>query len=123
MAALFESHMGNIDEGGFGGGLMPEQVQINTRPSGGGRSSKDGPTPFTHALKDARSVVVPELTRDALDMDILKSIVEQEGAKITSRQCRGNVNRWNPSALLVAIGNNCPDFGERPPDGTERRVN
>ena len=122
MAALFESHMGNIDEDGFGGGLMAEQVQVSTRQSGA-KSSKDGPTPFTHALKDARSVVVPELTRDALDMDILKAIVEQEGAKITSRQCRGNVNRWNPTALLVTIGNYCPDFGDRPPDGTERRVN
>jgi hypothetical protein len=122
MAALFESHMGNIDEGGFGGGLMPEQVQIPARGASTARSS-NGPTPFTHALKDARSVIVPELKREVLDMELLKGIVEQEGAKITSRQCRGNVNRWNPSALLVTIGNYCPDFGESPPDGTERRVN
>lgn len=125
MAALFESHMGNIDEGGFGGGLMPEQVQIPARGGSTARSS-NGPTPFTHALKDARSVVVPELKREShgvLDMELLKSIVEQEGARITSRQCRGNVNRWNPSALVVTIGNYCPDFGDSPPDGTERRVN
>ena len=123
MAALFESHVGNIDNGGFGGGLMPEQVQIPSRGGSTARSSKDGPTPFTHALKDARSVVVPELKREVLDMDVLKGIIEQEGARITSRQCRGNVNRWNPSALLVTIGNYCPDFGDSPPDGTERRVN
>ena len=54
------------------------------------------PTPFTHALKDARSFVVPELKREVLDMELLKGIVEQEGARITSRQCRGIVNRWNP---------------------------
>jgi len=122
MSALFESHMGNIDDGGFGGGLMPEQVQVPPRAGSTSRSS-NGPTPFTHALKDARSVIVPELRREVLDMEILKGIVEQEGAKITSRQCRGNVNRWNPSALLVTISNYCPDFGDVPPDGTERRVN
>jgi hypothetical protein len=122
MAALVESHIGNIDEGGFGGGLMPEQVQIPARGASTARSS-NGPTPFLHALKDARSVVVPELKREGLDMELLKGIIEQEGAKITSRQCRGNVNRWNPSALLVTIGNYCPDCGDCPPDGTERRVN
>ena len=122
LAALFESHMGNIADGGFGSGLMPEHVQLNTRGQRGSKSS-EGPAHFTHALRGARSVVVPELKQAPLDMELLKGIVEQEDARITSRQCHGNVNRWNPTALLVTIGNYCPDFGEVPPDGTERRVN
>ena len=122
LAALFESHMRNIADGGFGSGLMPEHAQVNNRGQRGSKSS-EGPAPFTHALRGARSVVVPELKQAPLDMELLKGIVEQEGARITSRQCHGNVNQWNPTALLVTIGNYCPDFGEVPPDGTEHRVN
>ena len=123
LAALFESHMGKIDAGGFGGGLMPEQVQIPLR-AGVATRSANGPTPFTDALRGARSIVVPELKQhEALDMEMLKSLVEQEGALITSRRCRGNTIRWRPSALIATLGNYCPNFGNPPPDGTERRVN
>ena len=123
VAALFETHVGNIDEGGFCGGLMPEQVQIPQR-AGATTQSRNGPTPFTDALKGARGIVVPELKQDeALDMEMLKALVEQEGARITSRKCRGNTSRWRPTALIVTIGNYCPNFGAKPPDGTERRVN
>jgi hypothetical protein len=121
ITALFESFMGSIDENGFGAGLMPDQVQISK-----GRAlaeSKQGPAPFTHALKGARSIIVPELKQGVLDMEVLKGLVEQEGGKYTSRECRGNVNRWNPSALLVTVGNYCPDFGSPPVHGAERRVN
>ena len=120
LAALFEKFMGNIDEGGFAGGLMPEHVHVKRSKA---LSSADGPTPFTHALRGCRSVIVPELRQEAVDMELLKGIIEQEGALITSRECRGNVNRWQPSALLVTFGNYCPDFGEVPVDGTARRVN
>jgi hypothetical protein len=53
LAALFESHMGNVDENGFAGGLMPEQVQVrkSTTTVRGG----NGPTPFLDAPKGARS--------------------------------------------------------------------
>jgi hypothetical protein len=113
--------MGNIDEDGFAGGLMPEQVHVS-KASTTVRSG-NGPTPFLHAIRGARSVIIPELKREVLNMEMLKSIIEQEGALLTSRECRGNVTRWRPSALLVTIGNYCPDFGDTPPDGTERRVN
>ncbi len=46
----------------------------------------------------------------------------QKRARITSRQRHGNVNRWNPTALLVTIGNYWPDFGDAPSDGTERCI-
>ena len=112
MAALFETHAGNIDEGGFCGGLMPEQVQIPQRSAGATIQSKNGPTPFTDALKGARGIVVPELKQDeALDMEMLKALVEQEGARITSRRCRGNTSRWRPTGLIVTIGNYCPTSG------------
>jgi hypothetical protein len=120
LAALFEKFMGNINAGGFAGGLMPEQVHVKRGAAG---SSTDGPTPFTHALKGCRSIVVPELKQEVVNMELLKSIIEQEGALISSRERRGNVDRWQPSALLVTLGNYCPDFGQVPVDSTERRVN
>jgi hypothetical protein len=119
LVALFEAHMGNVGEGGFAGGLMPEHVVLRH----GTRSSNNGPLPFLHPIKGARSVIVPEMTKEPLNMDMLKALLEQEGAQITSRECYGNTTRWSPSALLVTIGNYCPNFGETPPDGTERRVN
>ncbi len=67
--------------------------------------------------------MVPELKQDeALDMEMLKALVEQEGARITSRKCRGNTSRWRPTALIVTVGNYFPNYGAKPPDGTERRV-
>ena len=98
VAALFESHMGNIQTGGFAGGLMPDQVQLSKRPGATSTvKSGNGPTPFTHALRGARSVIVPELKREVLDMEMLKGLTEQEGACMTSRECRGNADRWKPS--------------------------
>ena len=118
--ALFEVFFGRVEEDGYGAGLPADKVQVAPGRQG---SAREGPQPFTHALQGARSVIVPELTRDMLDMDLLKALVEQEGGLIRTRECRGNVEGWNPSALIVTVWNYVINLGNRPVDGAARRVN
>ena len=58
-----------------------------------------------------------------LDMDHLKSMTEQAGAKVTTRGCGKAPVRSNPGYLVTLFSNHAAEIGPEPDGGKVRRVN
>ena len=126
MAVCLETAFGDKEFGGFGGGLPRDFLVEDAH---GQKRSKEACTPFQNALEKCRVCIVPEHPSDRcktqaalLDMDALKMMTEQAGAKITSRGCGTNPSRSNPGYEIIAFSN----FGPRPSlqdDASKSRLN
>ena len=114
MAACLETAFGDKEYGAFGGGLTNEFFVVDAH---GKKRDKEACTPFLNALEKCRVCIVPEHPSDrcktqaaTLDMDALKMMTEQAGAKVTSRGCGSNPSRSSPCYEIVIFSN----FGPRP---------
>ena len=115
MAALIESFFGDDFAGGVPGSYFIEQ--------GGKARGKEECNPFESGLAGRRVCLVPDMPNGQLDMDHLKSLTEQSGAKVTTRGIRENPNRSNPTYLCVLFSNHAADIGQNPDGGKVRRLN
>ena len=67
--------------------------------------------------------IAPDVKAGVLDMDHLKSMTEQAGAKVTTRGCGKAPVRSNPAYLVTLFSNHAADIGPEPDGGKVRRVN
>ena len=118
LASLLEKYFGNsTDEHGFCAGTPAGFFLVNNTS----RNSEEC-SPFEAGLRDAKCIVVPEVGTGKLNMNVLKPLCEQSGAKTTTRGRNKDPERSNPTYEICMFSNNAPspDSGD---SGSRRRTN
>ena len=112
LAGAIEKAVGDKAEGGFGGGLPRDFLSSSSKDN---QKGKESCTPFLNDLEGCKTVIIPEfpvckVTKEAdmLDMNMLKQMTEQAGAKITSRAAHGNPSRKSPTFEILLFSNAPP---------------
>ena len=120
LTQLLDTCLGDLALTGYGGGV-PNTYFVKT-PNAPKRD-KESCTPFLAALAGARLCVVPEIPKGELDMDSIKPLTEQQGAKVSARKAHGNSVRENPGFLIIGFSNYSFNIGFDPDGGKLRRFN
>ena len=61
--------------------------------------------PYEASLAGKKVIIVPDMPQGDIDIDALKPMCEQSGAKTTSRGCGQNPVRTNPTYEIVMFSN------------------
>ena len=117
LVLAFTTFLGDRDEGGLSVPL-PYTFFLEQRYADG----RNNCTPFSHSVRGMRYVIVPEMKRGVIDKDLLKTMCEQQGSRIASRDCKGGARSMAPTYLIMATSNNPPTVGSETDTGLERRL-
>lgn len=77
---------------------------------GAKRRASEGCSPYEASLAGKKAIIVPDMKKGDLDMDVIKPMCEQAGAKTTSRGCGQNPVRTNPSYEIFFFSNFAPNI-------------
>jgi len=116
LAALIENFFGES----FAGGVPATYFVEHSQGRGGGR--KEDCNPFEASLTGRRVCLVPDMPPGVLDLDHLKTLTEQAGAKVTTRGIREMPTRTNPTYLTICFSNHPPNCGPNPDSGKTVRL-
>ena len=119
LALLLETMLADFSDKGYCSGL-PNNYLVKD-PNARARNKEDC-TPFAASLAGSRVCIVPEVTEGVLDLDAIKFMTEQLGAKVATRGCGKENTRSSPSYLITMFSNHAPTVGDID-GGKKRRLN